>query len=256
MPPDSFPEISLGTAALAIFLFCAGFVLLRGATRLLVGTVVLAASLWAGFEVWQSAPSLLHGWNIKPQPWLINALVGATFLLTFFLLRKITRTIANPLRKEGSGSRTVLGTGLRLVLSLIPTSLIWLVGAAAIHHFGSVAELRDHTASTEKSPTHDFLLKLHSAVASAIPASWLAKLDPSASPDRVKLAKLITTQSAHPPATDPVTGKPIPRARIVEDPDLQNLAREGNFSTLLRHPALTKALQDPKIQNLLRDLNL
>jgi hypothetical protein len=259
MSPESISEISLGTAALAIFALCAGFVLLRGATRLLVGTAVLAASLWAGFEVWQTAPEFLYGLNGKSQAWLINTLAGAAFLLTFFILRKITNAIASPFGKSGAANRprTLIGTGFRLVLSLVPTSLIWFVGAALIHHGGSIAEIRDAATPPGKSEPDSYLLKLKSAVESTIPAAWLAKLDPSASPDRVKLAKLITARSEHDlvPLIDPATGQPIPRARIVEDPTLQNLARDGNFSTLLRHPALTKALADPKIQKLLQDLS-
>lgn len=258
MPPDSIPEISLGTAALVIFAICAGFVLLRGATRLIVGTMVLAASLWVGFAVWQAAPEFLNGWLGKSQPWLINTLAGAAFLLSFLILRKIANAIANPFLKGGASSRprTLLGTSFRLLLCLIPTSLIWLVGAAVIHHGGSIAELRDASAGSAEKPD-DLLVKLKSVVESAIPADWLAKLDPSTSPDRVKLAKLITTDSERDrkPAIDPSTGTAIPRARIVEDPDLQILARQGNFSTLLRHPALTKALADPKIQQLLQNLS-
>ncbi len=259
MPPDSIPEISLGTAALVIFAICAGFVLLRGATRLLIGTAVLAASLWAGFEVWQAAPELLHGWTGKSQPWLINSLVGATFLLSFFILRKITNAIANPFRKEGGKARprTLLGTGFRLLLSLIPTSLIWFVGAALIQHGGSIAEIRETSTAPGNAQSNELLVKLKSALDSVVPADWLAKLDPFTSPDRVKLVKLITAESDAnlKPVLDPATGQPIPRARIVQDPDLQNLAREGNISTLLRHPALTKALADPKIQKLLQGLN-
>lgn len=258
MSPDSLSEISLGTAALVIFATCAGFVLLRGATRLLVGTAVLAASLWAAFEVWQAAPEFLLSWTGKSHPWLINTLAGVAFLLSFLILRKITNAVANPFRKSGDAPpRTLIGTGLRLVLSLVPTSLIWIVGAALIHHGGTIAEIRESSAGHAKKPD-DLLLKLKSAVESAIPADWLALLDPSASPDRVKLAKLIAASSEPDPKPmiDPATGKPIPRARIVEDPDLQNLAREGNFSTLLRHPSLTEALADPSIQKLLQGLHL
>ena len=92
----------------------------------------------------------------------------------------------------------------------------------------------------------------------ALPESWIRTLDPLAQHNRLTLAKLIATQSESRlnPVINPQTGKPIPRAIIVDDPDLQNLAREGKFSTLLRHPLLTEALADPKIQKLLRDLNL
>ena len=83
-------------------------------------------------------------------------------------------------------------------------------------------------------------------------------LDPLAEPSRLALAKLVTVQAESPlePVIDPRTGKPIPRAIIVEDSELQTLAREGKFGTLLRHPLLTKALNDPKVQALIKDLNL
>ena len=66
----------------------------------------------------------------------------------------------------------------------------------------------------------------------------------------VALAKEITARASErrEPAIDPATGKPIPRAIIVEDPELQSLAREGKFGTLLRHPLLSKWLENPKSQ--------
>jgi hypothetical protein len=51
--------------------------------------------------------------------------------------------------------------------------------------------------------------------------------------------------------TDPQTGRPYPRAIIVDDPELMDLAREGRFSTLLRHPLLSEALKDPMIRQAL-----
>ncbi len=92
----------------------------------------------------------------------------------------------------------------------------------------------------------------------AVPESLLKMLDPLTDPSRLNLAKLVASQtdSSPTPVIDPRTGKPIPRAIIVEDRELQNLARDGKFGTLLRHPLLTKALADPKLQKLLRDLNL
>ena len=79
---------------------------------------------------------------------------------------------------------------------------------------------------------------------------------PLADPSRLTLAKVITAQSqpAPKPVIDPQTGKPVPRAIIVNDPELQNLARDGKFATLLRSPLLTKALSDPKVQAILKNL--
>jgi hypothetical protein len=50
---------------------------------------------------------------------------------------------------------------------------------------------------------------------------------------------------------DPETGLPYPRAIIVDDPELADLAREGRFSTILRHPLLSEALKDPLVRKAL-----
>ena len=80
--------------------------------------------------------------------------------------------------------------------------------------------------------------------------SWL---DPMASEPRLRLAKMIAAGSAKPlePVINPETGRPYPRAIIVDDPELLNLARDGRFSTLLRHPLLSEALKDPLIRQAL-----
>lgn len=264
MSPDSIPQISLGTAAILIFALCTGFVVLRGLTRMIVGTLVLAASAWAGFEIWKMAPALSVQWTGASRPWLTTGLPVAAFLSSFLVLGKITNAIINPFRGKSGPSRprSLSGTAVRLIFALFPTSLIWVIGAAIVHHSGAIAEIQnfsDHkNPATKDSGSAGFITRLKPAIESALPASWLARLDPLTQPSRVSLAKLIAAQSdpKFKPVIDPKTGKPIPRAIIVDDPELQNLAREGKFGTLLRHPLLTKALADPKIQKLLHDLDL
>ncbi len=263
MSPDSIPQISLGTAALVIFAVCAGFVLLRGMTRMIVGTVVLSLSAWIGFRVWQQAPTLSIEWTGQSPAWITNGLPAAAFLVSFFILRKIAKAIVRPFGKSPAEEkpRSIIKLAFLLLLALVPTSLLWIIGATIIHHNGSVAEVRAYSEKSIGIPetTPDgFSQKLKSSVEAAIPASWLKALDPLADPSRLALAKLITAQSdsSLKPVINPQTGKPIPRAIIVNDPELQNLAREGNYGTLLRHPLLTKALADPKIQKLLHDINL
>jgi uncharacterized membrane protein required for colicin V production len=257
---DSLPQLSLGTAALIIFAVCAGFALLRGMTRMLVGTAVLGLSVWIGYRVWEIAPVLSVEWTGKSLGWINNGLPVAAFLGSFLVIRLIANTVARPFSKPSGNSmpRTLTATVLRLVLALIPTSLIFVIIAALVQHFAAIADVR---ASSEKSgemakPNPDsFSHRLKSAIEAKLPESWLGMLDPFSDPSRVALAKLIAAQSESPlqPAIDPQTGKPIPRAIIVNDPALQKLAREGKFDTLLRHPLLTKALNDPKIQQLLRN---
>jgi hypothetical protein len=263
LSPETLPQISLGTAALIIFAVCAGFVILRGMTRMIIGTVVLSFSAWIGFRVWQVAPTLSFNWTGKSQAWFNNGLPVAAFLISFFLIRKIAKSIANPVKQEPEEEkpRSIIRTSFLLLLALVPTSLICLVGATLIHHNGSIAEVRaysDKSAGADESFPDGFSERLKSAIEDALPESWLKNLDPLAQPSRITLAKLIAAQAESSKALiiNPQTGEPIPRAIIVDDPDLQNLAREGKFSTLLRHPLLTKALEDPKIRKLIKDLNL
>jgi hypothetical protein len=263
MSPDSIPQISLGTAALIIFAVCAGFVMLRGMTRMIVGTVVLALSAWIGFLVWQKAPAFSIEWFGRSVGIITTGMPIAAFPVSFFVIRKIAKTIASPFGKknESESSTSIISLALRLLLALIPTSLICLIGATFIHHTGSIAEIR---AFAEKSlgitgaTPAKYIQNLKQSVEHALPESWLKTLDPLAEPSRLALAKLVTAQAESPlePVIDPRTGKPIPRAIIVEDPELQTLAREGKFGTLLRHPLLTKALNDPKVQALIKDLHL
>ena len=259
MSPDFIPQISLGSAALVIFAVCAGFVLLRGMTRMIVGTVVLSLSAWIGFRVWQQAPTLSIEWTGQSLAWITTGLPVASFLAAFFLIRKIIGPFGKSPSEEKP--RSIIKLAFLLLLALIPTSLLCIIGATLVHHNGSIAEVRAY--SEKSNGTHEagsvgFSQKLKSSVEAAIPASWLKALDPLASPSRLALAKLITDQDDSPltPVINPQTGKPIPRAVIVNDPDLQNLARDGNYGTLLRHPLLTQALADPKLKKLLKDFSL
>ncbi len=78
-------------------------------------------------------------------------------------------------------------------------------------------------------------------------------LDPLASDPRVELVKMIAAGEDRrlEPVIDPETGQPYPRAFVIDDPELQTMAREGRFSTLLRHPSVSAALEDPKIREVL-----
>jgi hypothetical protein len=263
MSPDSIPQISLGTAALIIFMVCAGFVMLRGMTRMIVGTLVLALSAWLGFLAWQKAPACSIEWFGKSVGIITTGMPIAVFLVSFFLIRKIAKAIASPFGKknESESSSSIISLALRLLLALIPTSLICLIGATFIHHTGSIAEIRafaEKSIGINEATPAKYSQNLKQSVEQALPESWLRFLDPLGDPSRLSLAKLVTARAESPlePVIDPRTGKPIPRAIIVEDPELQTLAREGKFGTLLRHPLLTKALNDPKVKALIKDLNL
>lgn len=266
MSPESIPQISLGTAALVIFAVCAAFVVLRGMTRVLVGTIVLAVSAWIAFRVWQAAPAWSHdvfGRSISP---LTTGLPVVVFLASWFLIRKLLSTLTRPFGKkeepeEPKRTSPMMRAAVALLFALVPASLIWLVGATFVHHTGAVAEIRafaEQSLGIGEATPAKFSERLKSAVENALPDSWIAVLDPMADPSRLTLAKIVTAQADSPlePVIDPKTGEPIPRAIIVEDPELQQLARDGKYGTLLRHPLLTKTLEDPRVRSLLKDLHL
>ena len=147
MSPDSIPQLSLGTAVLVIFLVCAGFVMLRGMTRMIVGTVVLAFSAWIGFLVWQKAPTLSVEWFGKSIGFITTGLPDHR-VPRFVLPHPQDRQSRSPARLESNqdeetkSSSPIIRLAFRLLLALIPTSLICLIGATFIHHTGSIAEIR------------------------------------------------------------------------------------------------------------------
>lgn len=260
MPFDSIPQLSLGSAALVIFILCVGFIFLRGITRMVLGAIVLCGSAWVGFTVWQLAPT----WAIqiigKPMTWFTTGVPIVAFIATFLLARMIFGFFLRPFKRSNDGgARTPGGILFRLALAIIPTVFLWLTGATLVHHLGSVAEVKASTetrAEQQKDPSiFARALELKEAIAAIVPADLLAKLDPLADQSHLALAKLIAAQpdSKLKPVIDPTTGKPYPRAIIVDAPELQDLASDGRFSTLLRHPAFQKALNDPKIQNAIKE---
>ena len=261
MPADTIPQLSLGTAILVIFAVCTGFVMLRGITRMILGTLTLALSAWIGFLAWQHAPSLSFDWFGKSIGAVTTGLPIVAFVVSFLLIRRLAKLLSGPFLSSDAGGKKSGSVILRLVFALIPTSLICLIGAAVVHHTGSIAEVRAYSAgpgTDGKAAPAGYVQNLKSSIEKILPAAWLRFLDPLAEPSRLALAKWITATSDSPlkPVIDPRTGKPIPRAIIVEESELQNLAREGKFGTLLRHPLLTKALNDPKLKALLKELHL
>jgi hypothetical protein len=250
-------SISLTTVALVLFGVCAAFVLLRGVLKILLGCLVLGGSAWVGLQLWQMGPDLVKACFGAHFQWLATVLPIAAFLFTFLIGRIFVNFLASPFGHSGDARppltfARLLGAGL---FTLVPTCLIGTLLAILIYHAGSVFEIRQSAGTSQPSPSVDLLQNLKSSLEKSIPQGWLKRFDPLADPSRLTLAKIITEQSrpARKPAIDPITGKPIPRAIIVNDPELENLAREGRFATLLRSPLLTKALNDPKVQDFLKN---
>lgn len=247
----SIPQISLGAAALIIFAACAGFVMLRGLTRMVVGTLALALSAWAAFLMWQTSPSLALALFGRSFPAVTVGLPLVTFIAALLVIRRILKFVSNPFGRdgddEGGSGRSSLRMPFRLLASVIPAGVLCLVGATVLHHAGSIAEIRafaEKSVGSSQNLSSRYLEDIKKELSALLPPSMISLLDPLAAPERVERAKAVAERSANPPPPpeiDPETGKPIPRAIVVDDPDLTNLARSGSFGDLLRHPVLNSA---------------
>lgn len=252
---DTLPEISLGTAALIIFGFCAGYMFIRGLARTIVNAACITLSAWVGFRIWQQAPSLSIAWFGKPSEFITTGLPIAAFFAAILVLRKIIGFFRAPVPKTAEDAAPKSGGQLvfRLFATLIPAALLCLTSATFIHHASSVAEIRDSAEyGTSSPPSPSLAQRLKNSLSVAVPEKLMDWLDPLTTEPRLQLAKMIAA-SPKPlePVVDPETGIPYPRAIIVDSPELVKLAQEGRFSTLLRHPLLSEALKDPLIRQAL-----
>lgn len=247
----ALPPFGLGTAVLAVFVLCAAFVMLRGAARMVTTTVVFALSAWAALTTWRHAPEWSLAGFGRADGWIPTALPVAAFVIAWIVIRKTLRLFIRPMDEDGPAGFSLPRMVFGLVAALVPAVLIWLLGAVFIHHSGSVEEIR--SAANGRTPARS---PLQETFAGMLPKSWVETLDPLADPSRVALAKWIATtprgDKTH--DIDPVTGRLVPRAIVIEYPELHELAEQGRFGALLRHPLLTRALEDPAVQKVLADL--
>jgi len=247
-----------------IFGAIASLAVLRGLLRILWGTTVLCLSGLAAFFSWQNAHSLGQQLFKQEPSWFSVAVPIVTFLLTFFLLRSISRFVARPLGEQNEevaekNRRSPIRWAGTLLLSLIPTSLLWFAGATLIRHAGSVAELKTYVENLAKEPVSEqtaFLVKLKQDIENAIPADWFSKVDPLTSDLRLTLAKLISSADDPAPKAIAVLEVPEMKAIILGDPELRQLARDGRYSDILRDPRLDQMLENDNLREVLQDLEL
>lgn len=259
----SIPQVSLGTAALLIFGAIASLALVRGLLRILWGTLVVCISAGLSFLSWRHAPAIGQQWFGEETRWLSIALPAITLLLSFLLLRFVGRFLTDPFRgKEDQPAetrRSPVRWAVTLLLSLIPTALLWFSGATLLRHAGSVAEIKAFAARAGDEPLAagaSFLSELKRSLENALPASWLDFADPLSDEARINLAKLIALGDSTPPRAMPVLEEDEVRALILGDPELRRLAEEGRYSAILRDPRLDRILENPDLRATLQNLDL
>lgn len=241
-------QLSLGSAALLVFVICAVLVFLRGMLRIMIGSAVIVASVYAGLWAWREAPALAIRYTGEPRQWISIGFPVLAGLLVFLVLRFFIRFVVKP----GGGEKRSMGSRFAgLILALFPAALLCLAGAVLVHHFGSVAEIRTYaekSAGEGQSKAAAFTRDLKKSLEKAIPAAWLTFLDPATDHARLTLAKLIARQENTSSKAEPVKEEPILRAIVVDEKELRALAREKRYGTLLQHPKIDKALADPRVQ--------
>ncbi|MCH7227278.1 hypothetical protein [Haloferula sp. A504] len=258
---DSIPQISLGTAALIIFGAIASLAMLRGLLRILWGTLVLCLAGLAAFLSWKYAPAISRevlGHEVSALSWVLPL---AAFVLSAVLLRLLAQGLFAPLRKPNKevaekNRRSPIRWAFTLLLSLIPTALLWFGGATILRHAGSVAEIRTFVESGDMPDHTAFLAELKKSIDVAVPAEWFSRLDPLADEARLNLAKLISVADYPPPKAIPVLEETQIRELILADPDLRQLAKDGRYSEILRDPRLDRLLENDNLRQILSNADL
>ena len=244
---ETIPQISLGTAALLIFAACALLAVLRGFVRMLLGSLVLCASGFAGYVVWRHAPGL---------PVVFPIVAGvAVFLVLRFVLRFATRPFGG---EDGAEKKTSpVRRAFTLLFSLVPAALLWFTGATVLRNAGSVAEIRAFVDGADTQARSAFIAELKATIDRALPADWFKNIDPLSDDARVTLAKLIALGDvAPPPKAIPVMEEPELRSLITHDPELRKLAEAGRYADILRDPRLDHVMANPDLRRLLANLRL
>lgn len=240
---ERLPSFGIGWVVLAIVVACALFMIVRGALRLVLSVGVLCVSAWIAFRIWQRSPTWVIEWTGDANHWLITALPILGFVAVWWILRTVVRVLFSPLvKREAQGGASWskrIGSVCIAALALALTALV------LIHHLAAVDELR-HFANAANSDDR-FLVRMKRSIEETVPAAVLRWLDPLSDPSRLELAKYVASQKEFPPVIDPVTGRPYPRAIVVDDEQLEELVRERRFSTILRHPKLDRAMDDPQV---------
>jgi hypothetical protein len=246
---DALPQISMGTAVLLIFAICAAYMFIRGLIRTIVNLSILALSIWVGFYTWQQAPTLAIRWTGETSPLITNGFPILALVLSFVILRKILRLFLTPVStqqedfEEPEAQQPLFG---RLFITFILATILCLIAAAVLHHITSISEIRHHSKSGDIPNT---ATRIKKSIETLIPSSWMDKLDPLATQPRIELAKWFASQSEIESKEEKTAEQPVPP--ILENPELISLAEKGRFSTLLRHPLLTEAINDPTVMKIL-----
>ena len=261
---EQIPRISLGTAALLIFGAIASLSILRGLLRIIWGTVVVCVSGYAAFVSWQHSAELTRQWLGESVTWPSMVLPAVVFLFSLLSLRALGRFIVKPLgganeenaeKNRGSPMRWAVV----VLLSLIPTVLLWFTGATMLRHVGSLAEIQDYAKSMgnrQNGGENTFLVRLKENVEAAFPRDWFQAIDPMASDARVKLAKLISVSDEPPNKAIPVLEIPEIQELVLSDDRLLQLARDGRYSEILRDPKLDRLLESDDLRAILSGLEL
>jgi hypothetical protein len=220
----------------SLFILCFIYWTLCGLLRMAGMCALLLTSSFASFYTWQLSPRYIAPWLSDPPTWFYATLSSFSFVAVFITLKKIITLMSRILSFQNSSeAKSNASWVTRLILSIIPTSAFSILFAAVIHHFGTLQSLvqNKHDAPSK-------LIEWSQSIQSTLPEKWLARIDPATQSQYLNRLKTIIHASKYPAEIDRETGKPYPRAQVVNDPELQQLARASNIYAIFQHPKFWK----------------
>ncbi len=243
----STPEMSVWGFVVVVACVFGVFALMKGVLRILLASVMLAASLFVGYWVWMETPDFGSRMMANPPLWVSAILPAVAAAVTYALLQKILRFVLRPFGNSGVAPTSFAGRLFSVIFSFVPTSLICVAVAVAVRHVSAMQEI--------KNPTQNHVATLwKKTIDEHIPPAWLQRLDPLTDPERITLAKLVAMASEeHIPRAIPVTEEAYMQEKVLADPHLRELGKDKKFSEILRDPSVERALADPRVQKVIAE---
>jgi hypothetical protein len=260
----------VGALSIAVYHFWDGW--RAGLSRKLVSVVALVLAGAVGYFGRGLWGKLLEGPTALPIP--LGGVIGGVMVgaIVFVVVAIAGHLLTRPTRKQGGVTRR-LGWGIGGGLVGLAVAALWIVGLAAILRFGGTVgkafELAREVAREEGREPGELptvaaeAIRAREALEALPGASVLATLDPV--PEELhriveKAVRVFRDDEAaywfvENEASRDILNHPLV-LKVANDPKLRELASEGEFALLVRHPDVKALLEDEALFESMRDYDL
>lgn len=235
---------------------------LKNFVKFFFNLISLAIGALAGLWGYNNGFSLAKNVVAKPEPWMPVAIGILAFIIGVCLVRMILGFLSGKSNKDSqvrTGGFGMPGGTFGLVLG-IGIAYFMLTG---VRYAGTVAEmkrLQDHFAGTVTDPEKEpVFARLKKWIDESDIGKWHQKIDFINDPARVNLAKLAVVNENKNQLGIATQGRPseeILDALPVDDDDIRNSIKEGDFAAILKNQNLRQRARDHKNDEALFRLNV